>query len=238
MSEKSISKERNSSCDKFVYRNIGNALVLSLVPLSARRILDVGCGAGDNARKLRERDPDAFIVGITFSESEAMLASAYCNEVQVLDLECDEITLEDEVFDTILLSHILEHLRDPVGILEKLVSLVKPGGIIIIAVPNVLEWRTRVSLLRGHFNYADHGILDRTHLKFFTYLTAARELVEPVKDLQLLRTIARGAIPLGPLRRYLFSSALCQRIDTFAVQRWPNLFAGEIAMLAKKREDV
>jgi 2-polyprenyl-3-methyl-5-hydroxy-6-metoxy-1,4-benzoquinol methylase len=219
-----------------IYQNAGNEVALSLIPIGARRILDVGCGAGDNARQLKIRAPKIDIVGVTLSKAEAEMARAHCSSVHLFDLNRVDIRDVGEPFDAILLSHVLEHLLDPVGVLRKLLPLLRPGGHVIIAVPNVLEWRTRAAFMLGKFDYADHGILDRTHAKFYTYLTAERELLRPLEDLQVKQILARGAAPLGPLRRHLLPSALRQRIDHFAVRRWPNLFASEIAMLAQKNE--
>lgn len=235
MSNSGQSKNTRNLTHVEIYINAGNDLVLSLVESCAQRVLDVGCGAGDNARRLRDKNPNIYIVGLTINDAEAELAKAHCTDVRVLDLEHDALNRLGEPFDTILLSHILEHLREPVSVLEKLLLLVKPGGHIIIAVPNVLEWRTRLAFFRGNFNYTNHGILDRTHLRFFTYVTAARELVEPVEGLHLLRTLTRGAAPLGPLRRHCLSVSFRERVDRFAVEQWPNLFGSEIVLLAQKQ---
>lgn len=217
------------------YINAGNELVLSLVPRSASRILDVGCGAGDNARRLRARDPDLRIVGITHSAEEAALAQPHMTHVHVLDIEHDDIPDLGSSFDLVVFSHVLEHTRDPVAVVRRFLPYLAPDGHVLIAVPNTLEWRTRLGFLRGRLQYADSGILDRTHLRFFTYDTAAAELVAPLPELSLVQRRGRGAAPLGPLRRHLLSAALRSRIDDLAVRRMPNLFAGEVALLAQRR---
>jgi len=107
---------------------------------------------------------------------------------------------------------------------------------VLIAVPNTLEWRTRLRFLRGQFDYADSGILDRTHLRFFTWQTAARELVEPLPELRLLKRKGRGVLPLGRLRRRLLPGRLLRALDEAAVRRFPNILAGEVALLAKRSE--
>ncbi len=215
------------------YVNSGNDLVLSLVPADARHILDIGCGGGDNARRLKETRPGIRIVGITHSAEEAELAAPFMAGVHVLDIERDLATDLGGPFDLLMLSHVLEHTRDPVAVLRRFLPLLAEGGHVLIAVPNTLEWRTRMRFLGGKFQYADHGILDRTHLRFFTYETAARELVEPVSELTLIARQGRGALPFGRLRRRLLPAGLRNVLDEAAVRRLPNVFAGEVALLAR-----
>ena len=74
-------------------------------------------------------------------------------------------------------SHVLEHLRDPLAQLRTLLTRVKPGASVVISLPNVANWTVRLSILAGRFTYRDRGLLDRTHLRFFT-LRTARALIE------------------------------------------------------------
>lgn len=106
----------------------------------------------------------------------------------------------------------------------------------IIVVPNTLNWRTRFEFLSGRFNYTQTGILDRTHLRFFTCKTAAMELVEPIDELVLVGRTARGAAPLGLLRRRLLTGWMNAQIDSLAVNLAPNLFGSEVALLAQRRQ--
>lgn len=219
------------------YVNAGNPLVLSMVPAGVRRVLDVGCGGGDNARHLRAAHPGIEVVGLTHSVEEAEIAAAYMDAVHVIDLERGLTDVEmgswGTPFDLLLCSHVLEHLIDPVAVLRRCLTRLAPGGHVLIAVPNVLEWRTRMQFLRGHFVYADHGILDRTHMRFFSYFTAAEELVASVEGLTLLDRRGRGSAPLGPLRRIGAARGLCAALDRAGVARWPNFCARETVMLAR-----
>jgi SAM-dependent methyltransferase len=219
------------------YVNSGNPLVLSLVPSTANRLLDVGCGAGDNARQLRARYPQINIVGLTHNSKEAALAAPHMDAVHVLDLEHDLSAAVMEswgpLFDVLLFSHVLEHLSDPVGIIRRCLTRLAVGGHVIIAVPNVVEWRTRLQLLRGNFSYADHGILDRTHMRFYTFDTAPLELIRPVEGLQLVKRRGTGSVPLGPLRKLTIGNRVWSAVDRAGVVQKPNLFAREIAMLAR-----
>ncbi|PZX45756.1 methyltransferase family protein [Roseinatronobacter thiooxidans] len=222
------------------YVNSGNPLVLSMVPQGVRRVLDVGCGGGDNSRHLRNAHPGIAVVGLTHSAAEAEIAAPHMDVVHVIDLENG---LSDAAmaawgahFDLLLFSHVLEHLIDPVSVLRRCLTRLSPGGHVLIAVPNVLEWRTRMRFLRGYFVYADHGILDRTHMRFFTYHTAPTELVAPIDGLTLLDRQGRGSAPLGPLRRIGPARSLCAALDHAGVQLWPNFCARETVMLARWQE--
>src|SRR5262249_60853281 len=133
------------------------------------RILDVCCGSGDTARFIEVRIPGISIEGITHNPIEASVAEGVLDRVHVFDIEADIPSTLPEDFDCLLFSHVLEHMRDPPRVVKRFASHLVQGGTIVIAVPNVLEWRTRMRFLRGDWSYAEHGILDRTHLKFFTY---------------------------------------------------------------------
>lgn len=153
-----------------VYSDTGNQFVARSVPRNAKHILDVGCGSGDTAALIRGLNPGVRIEGVTFNPAEAVAAGQVLDRVYVFDIE--QTPYQDELsahFDCLLFSHIVEHLRDPSAVVMRFLDYLVPGGTMVIAVPNLLEWRTRVKLLRGKFEYADAGILDRTHLKFFTF---------------------------------------------------------------------
>lgn len=106
-----------------------------------------------------ERDPE-----------QAARARGRCKEVIVADLEEALPTMEGP-FDAIVCGDVLEHLSDPLPALVALKGKLAPGGILVISVPNVAHLWVRLSLLAGRFDYADRGILDRTHLRFFTRRT-------------------------------------------------------------------
>lgn len=219
------------------YRNAGNPLVLSMIPPDVTRVLDIGCGGGDIARALRAARPRVEIVGVTHSPDEARIAAAHLDAVHVLDLErgltAPALARWGRMFDLMIFSHVLEHLTDPNAVLQRCLTRLRPGGHALIAVPNVLEWRTRLGFLRGSFDYAEHGVLDRTHMRFFTYRSAPRELVAPIEGLRLHTQRGRGSLPLWPLRRIGAARGLCAAVDRVGLALWPNLVARETAMLAQ-----
>jgi SAM-dependent methyltransferase len=225
------------------YVNAGNPLVFSMVPKGVRRVLDVGCGGGDNAQLIHAAHPEVEVVGLTHNAEEAKIAEPHMDAVHVIDLErglTDAAMAEwGPPFDLLLFSHVLEHLIDPVAVLRRCLTHLTPGGHVLIAVPNVLEWRTRMQFLRGSFVYTDDGILDRTHMRFFTYDTAPTELIAPIPGgLTLIERRGRGSVPLWPLRRLRFARDLWAAIDRSGIKRRPNFCARETVMLARWSGDV
>ena len=224
--------------DKFrCYKNLGDKNVLGLVEDSDRLVLDVGCGAGDLGLLIRNKFPLAKVVGITCSFSEQKEASSKLSQCMVLDLEKDSLDqIQDSYFDLLILSHILEHLTDTVEVLIRLLNKLKIGGRIIIAVPNVLFWRQRLLFILGYFDYTEGGPLHSTHLHFYSYNSVSRLLVEPIKELEIVKKIAAGHIPIGIFRRFFLSQRLIRWLDNLALSTFPNLFSYEVLLVARKTE--
>jgi 2-polyprenyl-3-methyl-5-hydroxy-6-metoxy-1,4-benzoquinol methylase len=220
---------------KRVYKNDGNAAVIELVDRQDVAVLDVGCGAGDNAALLCARDPHKSIFGITASEAEAAAARRHMEACWVGDIEREWPSEACErLYDVLLFSHVLEHTRDPERVLARGVELLRPGGHCVIAVPNVLHWRQRWEFVRGRFEYQSGGTMDSTHLRFYSYETAATALLAQAPDLRVVKAAAPGSVPLGPLRHRWLSPASRLRIDAWGSRRWPNLFGGQVLIKARK----
>jgi 2-polyprenyl-3-methyl-5-hydroxy-6-metoxy-1,4-benzoquinol methylase/Flp pilus assembly protein TadD len=140
--------------------------LLPHIPSWARRHLDVGCGTGELCRILKERGMET-TVGIEYVEEAAAIARSNADHVLQGDLEQLEIPYPDGYFDCITCGDVLEHLRDPWATLTRLAGLLAPGGRVIISIPNIGFFDVIRSLTQGRWQYADQGILDRTHLRFF-----------------------------------------------------------------------
>jgi 2-polyprenyl-3-methyl-5-hydroxy-6-metoxy-1,4-benzoquinol methylase len=216
-----------------IYKNNGNAPLLALLDSAARMVLDVGCGAGDNAALLRTMLPQCEVHGVTHSPTEAQMAEKCMAACWVFDIE-GEIPAELAAirFDTLIFSHVLEHLRDPAVILKKFTALLRPGGCVAIAVPNVLSWAMRWRFVRGNFEYESDGVLDDTHLRFFTYLTADRYLLGKSPELNLVSKSTTGSVPQWWLRRHLLPKSWSARIDAVGCRVWPNLFGDQVLLKA------
>ncbi len=166
-----------------------------------RRVLDVGCGIGQNGAFARARG--AIVTGLERAPGPRAAAARALHEVLDADLEDDASVaraLEGKRFDLLLLGDVLEHTRDPLQVLERLLPHLEEEGHVIISLPNVAAWPVRLMLARGRFRYEDSGILDRTHLRFFT-LDSAQQLLRGA-GLEVLRAdhnpmlvrAAKGAI--------------------------------------------
>lgn len=163
-----------------------NPTVLSMVPASSR-VLDVGCATGALDQKLRA-EKSCFTVGLEVDPLACLHAKNSCDEVVRSDLmRSAYLPFKPSSFDCIVLADVLEHLPDPERLLNLAKSYLRPGGIVVVSVPNVAHWRVRLSLFFGRFDYSDYGILDRTHLRFFTSKSLSNLLNEVGYDILSFR---------------------------------------------------
>lgn len=135
---------------------------------SGKDVLDVGCATGYLAEQLRQRGNT--VSGIEMDPHAAQLARQHADPVIVGDLEDPEIfsSFSDSSFDVLVFGDVLEHLKDPNGVLRRARRILRPAGSIVISVPNIAHGDVRLSLLQGRFDYQRLGLLDDTHLRFFT----------------------------------------------------------------------
>jgi len=140
------------------------------------KILDVGTASG-YLGKIWNRNGH-YVAGIEYDAATAEKAREHYHAFQVTDIENYAFPYRGE-FDYIVFADVLEHLRDPAAVLRRCLPALKESGKIIISVPNVANWIIRLGLLFGKFDYMDRGILDRTHLRFFT-LRSAKQLMSEV----------------------------------------------------------
>lgn len=221
-----------------VYRNSGNRALLALLDPACVTILDVGCGAGDNARLSRELGFQRKFYGITLSPAEREKASPSMEQCWIADVEESSLEFLKELrFDSIMFSHVLEHVKDPTAVVSKFLPLLKTRGIILVAVPNVLSWRQRLLFLFGRFEYQADGVMDNTHLRFFTYHTAQHCLPAESSSVKIVVKKVDGSVPLWVLRRYLFSSKASRWFDRMGCALFPNLFGTQILIKAEKISD-
>jgi len=193
------------------------------------RLLDLGASSGHLGAAVRDHFDRT--VGFEFelacigSLRESFDAASICDLERVKRLPSG--------LDAIVLADVLEHLRDPPSLLRLVKQSLAPQGRMFVSVPNIANITVRIGLLLGIFEYRDRGILDNTHLRFYTMRTIRRELehagfrVIAVRGSSVpIRLIVGGWMPEPVLR-------LGERLLTFATRMWKSLFAYQIILVAE-----
>jgi 2-polyprenyl-3-methyl-5-hydroxy-6-metoxy-1,4-benzoquinol methylase len=165
------------------------------------RVLDVGCGFATTSARIQQLGND--VTGIDSSPEIADVAGKRLSRVVVADvLDAD---LGSDEYDVIIFADVLEHLPWPVSAMKRYLRWLKPGGSVIVSLPNVGLWSVRFAHLFGRWQYEETGVLDRTHLRFFTR-RSARWLLDQA-GLEIVRTTYNPGIvrPLVPLAKKFLS---------------------------------
>ena len=156
--------------DPSYYGHIRTELI-SLITSSTTdpiEVLEIGCGSGNTLARIAWQFPYSTVHGIEIMNQPAAWG-AQKFDIQCGNIETDPLPYPKACMDYIIFGDVLEHLHDPEAVLQKIKPYLKPTGCLIISLPNIMNARIIYNLLRGYFTYEDAGILDRTHLKFFTY---------------------------------------------------------------------
>jgi 2-polyprenyl-3-methyl-5-hydroxy-6-metoxy-1,4-benzoquinol methylase len=200
-----------------------------------RRALDVGAADGFLSERLTSQGWS--VTALERDPTLAARARGRCKEVVVADLEAAPPLLSGP-FDAIVYGDVLEHLSDPRAVLVALDRTLAPGGTVIVSVPNVAHLWIRLSLLTGRFDYADRGILDRTHLRFFT----RRTLVAFLRDAGLaVSELAVTPVPLPlvvPERWHGGWLHRVHRLSARAARGWPGGLAYQFVAVCRAAAEV
>ena len=152
------------------YGNV-NLDLLEQIPLSAKRIMEFGCGSGELAAAYKLSNPKCTYVGVECVQSVVEQARQKLDHVICGNLEDLGLTLplvENKKYDCLIYGDVLEHLRDPWSTLKHHLDLLADDGALLICLPNVQHWKVISNLLQGQWPLADRGLFDRTHLRWFT----------------------------------------------------------------------
>ncbi len=182
-----------------------------------KTVLDIGCNAGHIAKRLKENG--CSVVGVEIDKEAGKKACNVCNGVIFGNVEELVFDFEKESFDVILFGDVLEHLLNPLEVLIKLKTFLKKDGVVVASLPNVANWKIRLNLLIGKFDYAEVGIMDKTHLIFFTRKNA-RKLIEDA-GFEIVKEDFTPSFPFPFFKRQ------------FAKIR-PEAFASQFIITAKK----
>lgn len=165
------------------------------------RVLDVGCGFATTSEHIQKLGNE--VTGIEESAVACDVARTRLSRVVQSDLQ--QADLGSETFDVIIFADVLEHLPWPVGVLRRYLQWLAPGGSVIISLPNVGLWSVRLAHLAGKWEYEETGVLDRTHLRFFTR-KSAKWLIDQGGLKPIAATYNPGIIrPFVPLAKRLLS---------------------------------
>lgn len=188
---------------------------------NGRKLLDVGCARGHLSSALQEQGWN--VTGIEYDSHDAQVAQEAGIAMIVGTAESVLSNMVD-TFDVIVFADVLEHFVEPLEVLTMAKRRLKPGGRIVISIPNVAHLTVRLQLLLGSFNYTDRGILDRTHLHFYTQRTL-REMIKQA-DLEIVHLGATPAPIEEVLRAILEFNALTARV-------WKSLLGYQFIVVAK-----
>jgi 2-polyprenyl-3-methyl-5-hydroxy-6-metoxy-1,4-benzoquinol methylase len=156
------------------------ALLDLLTPSPVQRALEIGCGAGANLREIKNRFPACHTTGVELRGDAAQSAARSGRVDQVIEadvLSREQVDFALGSFDLVICSHVLEHFAQPEQVLARVRGWLAPGGQLLVALPNVRHLSVLLDLIwRGDFRYQPGGILDHTHLRFYTKKSATRFL--------------------------------------------------------------
>jgi 2-polyprenyl-3-methyl-5-hydroxy-6-metoxy-1,4-benzoquinol methylase len=220
-----------ATIDHKVYTNSGNINVLNEIPKTANRILDIGCGAGDNSRILKSQGK--IVDGVTISEAEANIAKEFQKNTYIFNLENglpSEIPTNE--FDVAIAAHVLEHICYPQNVMRDIHKSLKDNGLLIIALPNIMHYKTRLKILRGNFDYTENGIMDYTHFRWYTFTSAQQMLRD--NGFEVVKAFVNSNSSNHPLLKMLpngFENFL--KSIAFAISK--GFFGIELLYVARKK---
>jgi methionine biosynthesis protein MetW len=203
----------------------------SLIP-NGSRILDVGCGTGSVSVQVAA-NTGSRVVGVEPDPDRASRARMRGLDVHQALLSEDLIATLGQ-FDIVMFADVLEHLPDPLAVLRISRAALAPSGAIVASVPNVAHWSVRSDLLRGRFEYREWGIMDATHLRWFT--AASLRLLIASADMTVEAQRVTAGVDLQcyserlPWRR--FSRPTRASVIRRAIKHWPLLFGCQLVIRA------
>ncbi|HBB32231.1 MAG TPA: class I SAM-dependent methyltransferase [Cyanobacteria bacterium UBA8803] len=202
--------------------------MLRYVPPGSHTILDVGCGSGNFSRLLKKSRP-AEVWGVELDKEAAAIAASKLDRV-ICGAFDSKLQLPDQSFDCVIFNDVLEHMVDPFSALVYAKTLFRDGGVLVASIPNVRYFVTMWDLLvHRDWKYADWGVLDRTHLRFFT----CRSIISTFTDLGYQVKSIEGINPIENVHpelvskfrffnRLLFNGIEDMRYLQFAVVAYPQ----------------
>ncbi|HET7712027.1 MAG TPA: class I SAM-dependent methyltransferase [Thermoanaerobaculia bacterium] len=216
------------------FEGSSHRILIGLIQRFAPRggvLLDLGASGGELGNAIRSH----FSRTIGFEYEVACIGNLRTRFDQVLIADLEKLKRLPQGANAIVIADVLEHLRDPPALLRLAREALAPGGRLFISVPNIANITVRLGLLFGVFEYRDRGILDSTHLRFYTLRTIRRDVegagfrILAIRGSSIpLRLIVGGYVPDFLLR-------LGERVISWITRLWRGLFAYQIVVVAEPR---
>ncbi len=197
--------------------------IFGLVPCESK-VLEIGIGSGKLANLLTMRKK-CRVYCVEKDPIMAGIAKNKCVEILNIDIENAELPCEHGFFDCIVLGNVLEHMKEPAKVLTELRKYLSDSGFLIYSVPNIVNWHSRLTIFSGKFEYAESGVFDRTHLRFYN-LNSAKKLAEDAG----YRIISLDVTP-----SIYFHKEKLNFLWYGLAKLWMNLFADEFIIQARKK---
>lgn len=194
--------------------------ILDFLPKGINRLLDIGCGYGLTSEYIKKNKYADFADGVELDPDALKIAESKLDSVYQIDLNRGGNPLEEinVKYDCILLLDILEHLIDPKNLLESCKSVLNDNGCVIISLPNIRHYTVLMPLIfKNNWEYSDEGILDKTHLRFFTLKSAVKlignagfKIIELSKNhsyyrgFKILNLLLLGLLSRFSISQYIF----------------------------------
>jgi 2-polyprenyl-3-methyl-5-hydroxy-6-metoxy-1,4-benzoquinol methylase len=210
--------EHYQSKNPSYYGNPRRDYVDALPSNPSAAILELGCGSGATGALALQEGKCARYVGIEMFEPAAIEAEKVLSAVHIGNIESMSLPYSDGEFDALIMSEVLEHLVQPEAVLKRLVGLLRPGGLVFASSPNIAHWKPISELMLGRFDYQESGLMDRTHLRWFTPRSFRRMFEEAGVTVDRLGPLVRVSRPkrlifalLGPR----FSHLSCSQMNLY-----------------------
>lgn len=150
-----------------------NPDLLKLIPNNSKKVIEIGCSSGALAREFKKLAPGVDYLGVEVDPNYIIQAQRYCDSTLVMDIEQadDAFWQENSSRDCWIFGDTLEHLQNPWAVLAKIHAVMPNDGVVVACIPNAQHWTLQVKLSVGDFRYEEDGLLDKTHLRWFTRQT-------------------------------------------------------------------
>lgn len=220
------------------------------------KCLDVGCGRGVLGEAIQKKIEVWGIESHSDAVQDAQGRITRVIQEDLTDTQAVKRKIGNEKFDFIIFSDVLEHVVDPLEVLKSYRNFLSEKGKVIISLPNLGNWESRLRLMMGQFNYSDSGVMDRTHLRFFTFRTAKLLVKESDLDIKFKAAtpyLVRAFLPI--IRAFFSRNAHASRtiqtsivdsksfrlyqkwiypFESFICNLWPQLLAFRIILVAER----